>query len=532
MMFRRALLLKLLIAGSAPAVLAQGYLPLSRVVEAPYSVRLHQRGVSMHSAIRPYLWDDIASLPGGDTLRPKALLPFLDRWAGDSVHATFRGGPLLDAELGAPLNEEETLVHRASAGFWSEWVPRKDFAFHLDAQVWDESLPHYLDTLVEATHVSLGEGYAMGDGSYTHYDWNAYADWKASKYFRFTLGRGRHFFGEGYRSLFLSDGTTSYPYFKITTTAWHIKYVNLFTMLNDVRGADGDPAHFDRKFASFHYLSWNVSKRFNLAFFESIIWQDNDPDYPRGFDINYLDPVVVFRPLEFAQGSADNALLGAAINFKAGKNTLLYFQAMLDEFILGEVRAGRGWVGNKQGVQLGLSAHEAFKVPGLFMRLEWDYVRPFTYTHSDTRQNYAHFGQPLAHPYGSNFNEILAQVQYRRDRWTYALHMSNTILGSDTGLYSAGNNIFRPESDRDLSPANKNYGYYVGDDIAVNLFYADFSASWLVDPNTGMNVEAGYTFRSRVPKQGDNEITNFFRVGISTRFRERYRDQEVRYVLP
>ncbi len=34
------------------------------------------------------------------------------------------------------------------------------------------------------------------------------------KYINFTLGRGKNFFGEGYRSFFLSDNAYSYPYFK------------------------------------------------------------------------------------------------------------------------------------------------------------------------------------------------------------------------------------------------------------------------------------------------------------------------------
>ena len=525
------------VAGLLAGAQAQGYLPLSRTVEAPYATRLHELGSTVHSSIRPYLREEIEALPGADTLPPKAVLPFLDRWAGVGVGSKLRGGLLLDAELGAPLEEKESTTYRAGGGFWADWSPHRTVSVHGDVQAWSESFPEYLDTLVKATQVSLGEGYVDGTGPYTHYDWNAHVDWKASKYFRFTLGRGRNFIGEGHRSMFLSDNTTSYPYFKINTTAWHIRYMNLFTVMNDVRGAGGDPSKFLRKYASFHYLSWNASKRFNFGIFESIIWQDNDPDYPRGFDINYLNPVIVYRPQEYAQGSADNALLGLAVNVKAGKRTTFYGQLMLDEFLLREVRTGKGWFGNKQAFQLGVMAHDAFKVPGLFMRFEFDYVRPFMYTHSDTRQNYAHAGQPLAHPYGGNCHETIAQVQYRRDRWTYATHISVALLGSDTGIYSSGNNIFRPESDRwYISPEEndedrKAFGYYVGHDSPVSIFYTDVSAAWMIDPNTGMSVEAGYTFRSRVPEHGDNEITHFFRIGISTHLRDRYRDQEVRYVL-
>jgi hypothetical protein len=183
-----------------------------------------------------------------------------------------------------------------------------------------------------------------------------------------------------------------------------------------------------------------------------------------------------------------------------------------------------------------VSAFDAFKVKGLFTRLEFNYVRPFTYTHSDTHQNYSHFGEPLAHPYGSNFQELIAQVEYRKNRWIGRLHMSTAMLGSDTGLYSSGNNIFRTERERFevdgvVDASLKNYGHYVGDVVPVRIFYCEVGGAWLVDPHTGMSIEASYTFRSRVPEGAENEISHIFRVGISTHFRDRYKDQEVRYML-
>ena len=44
-------------------------------------------------------------------------------------------------------------------------------------------------------------------------------------------GFGKHFWGEGYRSFFLSDNATSYPYFKFTANFWRIKYVYLYSVL-------------------------------------------------------------------------------------------------------------------------------------------------------------------------------------------------------------------------------------------------------------------------------------------------------------
>jgi hypothetical protein len=40
------------------------------------------------------------------------------------------------------------------------------------------------------------------------------------------------------------------------------------------------------KFMANHYLSWNVSNRLNLGFFESVIWTNTNN---RGFDASFVN---------------------------------------------------------------------------------------------------------------------------------------------------------------------------------------------------------------------------------------------------
>jgi hypothetical protein len=520
---------------TAALVAAQpAWLPLSREVELPYAVKLYEHGSTEHTAIRPYRRDAVKDLPGVDSLRPYAAFKTLDRWAGVRNGRRFRWGPLVDASLGTEAGSSAALFHKAGAGFWMDADVRDDLSFHLNAQGWDQRFPSYLDTLVRATQVAPGEGYAFGDGpSFQHYDINGHVSWDPGKYFNFTVGRGRNFFGEGHRSLMLSDESYSYPYMRITTSVWRIKYVNLFTAMNDIRGAGGDPSNFQRKFTSMHYLSWNVSKRVNVALFEAIVWSSGDDKYPRGFDINYLNPIIFLRPVEFSIGSPDNALLGVGFNVKVGNRTLLYSQLVLDEFLLGEVRGGTGWYANKQAVQLGAVAREALGIKGLVLRGEWNYVRPFMYTHSDTEQNYSHFGQPLAHPFGSNLQEVIGHADRTVGRWHYGLRTSMAWMGSDDE-YSYGNNIFRPESERPRTPEGviRDRGYRVGLRQQVNLFHGEVRAGYLLDPSTGTRLEATYMYRDRKVQGGEARTDHVFRLGVVCHFRERHPEQEVRYVLP
>jgi hypothetical protein len=510
----------------------QGLLPLSRTVDAPFTALMHKSNVAAHSAIRPYFRSDAAALPGADSLWQPAWKPWMARITdpGKRLH----GGPVLDALAGTSFGEKDLLKYRAGAGAWAEWNASKRWTLGADLEGWMETFPNYMDSTVLSSAVVPGEGWAQhtGDG-YTHFDWNAYADYKAGDYFHFTLGKGRNFIGEGYRSLFLSDEAYSYPYFRITTTAWHIRYVNLFAWMDDIRGAGGDPTRFAKKFSSMHYLSWNISKRVNAGVFEAIMWQDNDPKYPRGFDLSYINPVIFYRPVEFGLGSPDNALLGFALNVKAGKQTMLYTQVILDEFLLSHVRAGDGWYGNKQGVQAGAVAHDAFGRKGLMLRGELDYVRPFIYTHTDTRQNYAHYNQPLAHPYGSGFLELLAQGEWRQGRWVVGNVFSYAVMGRDTTagtLGSFGNNIFLPESDRPTraNGQKRDFGYFIGEPQRSIVAQNEFRAGWLLQPRTGMMLELAWTFRSETADAKLDQRTNYIRAGISTGLHDRHPFQAVR----
>jgi hypothetical protein len=527
----------LLLVGAllSDVVLAQaGWMPLSREVEQPYATSLQQFGSDHHTAIRPYRLRDVRALPDVDSLRPAAALGALDRWAGVDGDRKFRWGPLADASVGFDGRGEDPLRHTLGGGFWTDVDVNDKLSFHLDAQAWGQRFAGYLDTLVRATQVTPGLGYAHGTGpDVVHYDINGHVSWDPGKYFNLTMGRGRNFFGEGHRSLMLSSEAYSYPYLRITTTVWKVKYVNLFTRMSDIRDADGVPSRFRGKYTSMHYLSWNVGKRFNLALFEAVVWQQGDSAYPRGFDINYVNPIIFYRPVEFDIGSPDNALLGGAINVKVGRHTLLYSQLMLDELLMSNVRARNGWFGNKQSLQLGVVAREAFGVPGLVLRGEWNYVRPFMYSHSDTRQNYAHHGQALAHPYGSNVNELVAHADRWQGRWHVGLRMSMAWMGADS-VDSYGNNIFRPERDR---PRNENgalvnFGYRMGDYTPLSLFHGEVRGGLLLDPHTGTRLEFSYMYRQRTLGTEAATMDHFLRLGLVCHFRDRHPEQEVRYVIP
>lgn len=78
-------------------------------------------------------------------------------------------------------------------------------------------------------------------------------------------------------------------FFKLNTTFWKLKYTNTWMSLRDVRDDVVNSGSYRTKYIANHYLSWNATKRLNIGFFESVMWEN---DNGRGFDINYLNPVI------------------------------------------------------------------------------------------------------------------------------------------------------------------------------------------------------------------------------------------------
>ena len=112
-----------------------------------------------------------------------------------------------------------------------------------------------------------------------------------NKFMDVQLGYGRNFVGDGYRSLFLTDGVTPYPYFKINTSFWKIKYTNTYMWLKDTRDAVTVDGTYASKYVAMHYLSWNISKKFNLGLFESVVWANQNN---RGFDFDDVKILPIF----------------------------------------------------------------------------------------------------------------------------------------------------------------------------------------------------------------------------------------------
>ena len=337
-----------------------------------------------------------------------------------------------------------------------------------------------------------------------------------NQFFDLQLGYGRNFLGDGYRSLLMSDGASPYPYFKVNTTFWKIKYTNTYMWMKDVRPEVTVDRTYATKFVASHYLSWNVTKKFNLGLFESVVWSNQND---RGFDMSFVNPIIFYRAVEFSSSSrSGNALLGLTGKYKWNNQVNFYGQFLLDEFSLSDVKAGdKSWK-NKFGYQLGFKYYNAFSVKNLLLQAEYNHVRPYVYAHSEALTNYGHNNQSLGHQWGGNFKEFIGIARYNYKRYFADAKITFGKRGLDFTASGAnsnyGANIYRDYEEERYADT----GVVIGQGNRATIFIADMQAGYLINPATNLKLFGSLIYRNFNPTTDNltdfKESTTWFSVGV------------------
>lgn len=429
--------------------------------------------------------------------------------------------PLFDAEVGQDVLTNKFLKN-ISGGTHLKLNINNDFTFAGNIIGGTLQQPFYIDTTFANLKISpeFGQTYGNQKNGYSFIDYTGYLSYspKNNPYFNLQAGRGKHFIGDGYRSVLLSDFAPAYPFFRVNATIWHFQYNVWYTWMNDPIQAGGIKKNFTNKYGAFHYLSYNILKELNIGLFENVIWRGTDTNQVRTFDPAYLNPIVFYRPQEYSVGSPDNSFLGININAKIFKTAKLYAQLGLDEFFLKEIRARKGWWANKQAWQLGAKYINAFKVKGLSVQLEYNQVRPYTYSHGVVAQNYAHYGYALAHPLGANFLEYLGIINYRKNRTQIQIKGIYAIMGKDSTT-NLGSNIYLSYVTRPFE-----YGHKTGQGIKTNYMQSDIKFTYFLIPDMNLRIEIGYIQQTIINTKGYELQNPYIYFGLKTSFWNTYRD--------
>jgi len=379
--------------------------------------------------------------------------------------------------------------------------------------------PGYLDDYIFTHTVTPGQGYGKTLQSNRQMkDWmygSANLSYTVNTHLTVTLAYDKHFVGDGYRSVLLSDVSSNYSALKLTGEWGNVQYMSLWSYMLDPmhpRSLDSAARAGDNwKWGSFQYVDWNVNNRFSVGLFQSLVWGNPKAAGRRSSDFNSYHPTVIQRPGELINTPSDSRIrIGLNSKYKVLKNMAAYGQFLLDGL------SGKNWA-----AQAGLRGFDLFGIEHLNFLVEYNTAAPYTYAESDPVDNYSNYGQPLAHPWGANFRELVGMLNYSYQRFDLSFQSNWGQFGTDPDPFtSVGGDIFQryPSAREDL-------GGRIGQGVRNNLLYADGRIGYLLNPTYNLRIEAGAVYRRHgIPAEGKHHQTGMLTLGIRSSFRNLYYD--------
>ena len=490
-------------------------IPFTHHYYARFDGNMNGLGTNSHTAVKPFLYADVAPYYDFEAEK-QALVKGSDGWWSRKLwdeHLVqiqgkdfwFTLDPVFDLQLGKDTESDYSTTYNNTRGFYLQGGLGKKFNFSASVFESQGRFADYYNNYAYSLRTDSdpaivpGRGVAKNfkDGGFDYPVAEGYLSYAPADFINIQFGHGKNFIGDGYRSLLQSDVASPYPYIKLNTKFWKIKYTNTWTSLRDVRSEVTEDGAFKTKYIANHYLSYNVSKRLNIGLFESVMWaNDND----RGFDLNYLNPIIFYRAIEFETGQdAGNAILGASAKYKWNNKINLYGQFILDEFALDDITGGNKSWRNKFGYQLGVKYYDAFDVDHLLLQVEYNQVRPYTYSHNTIVLNYGHNNQPMAHLWGANFRELVLIGRYDYRRWFADAKFIFGTRGFDFNTaedsFSYGGDIYRNYNDRPFDN-----GVKIGQGNKVKTFNAELQGGYVINPVSHLKLFTNISYRNFNPE--------------------------------
>lgn len=504
----------------------------------PYSYQFYQKlnadaystKSREHTALKPYFVNDSLLKHSYDSLINYGLDNKQHSWGYRKLfyehlieiknpNSTFYADLLPDLSAGRDFQGKLT-TGITSLGLQVGGTVSNKLSYYVSGYQSSAVLPQYISNYINQVGIIPGQAFAKIYRT-NGYDWQyitGAVSFTPSKYLNIIAGRDKTFIGDGYRSELLSDYSSPYLFLKLIGTLGNVKYMFMITDMND-------PANTSqygisrKKFGVFHYLDWNVSNRFSLGFFDNVIgFFTDDNGQKRSFDLNYINPLTFLTPINNSNGNSDKSLLGFTSKYKLTDEITAYGQFALNEFRAVDFFSSNGSFVNKYGWQLGLRGNSLFGIKSFNYLIETNNAKPYTYSARSGIENYANNSEPLAHPWGANFREVVGLLNYSYKRFDFSGEADYGRYGLDINGKNYGKDVFKVYT----SPA-KVYGNYTTQGLTTSMVYLEGKVAYLLNPKYNLRIELGGIVRDERNTQF-NDKAFIITLGLRSSFRTIYTD--------
>lgn len=427
--------------------------------------------------------------------------------------------PVFRFEMGRDLVETSVAnTNQASnnfnaRGFWITADLGKRLSFQTGFYENQAILPLYLYVNAQATGVIPGQGRVKKFGARGFdFAWaHGNVSWAMRPWLNVQFGNGRHFVGNGYRSMLLSDNTFPYPYLKLSAltnnkrlqyTVINAKFQHVTDPVDRLGTGNSSESLFYWKRASFKHVSVNLGPA-QLGLFEATIWRNIDSTGVRPFDAMELNPVIGANTIANGFGGRNKSLVGIDARVRLPHKCFAYGQFAVDD----PARQRTAW-------QVGAQLFDVLR-KDLHLLIEYNVASPFTYASSYSRGSYSHFNQPLAHPLGAGFAETNLIIDYGiKERFWLRAHGSWAQYEADTSTSRvSGTNIFDTREEQGADSLS----------VTTTRGWLDLSFSYRMNPSQNTSLSVGMITRDVNPAQ-DIRNSHYFYICFRTGLFNRYYD--------
>ncbi len=411
-------------------VSAQVYIPLYNEKTIEIEQEIIEQNTNLSTFIKPFDYKIRRELiQYTDTTVKKKKYPWLIRKMFhenllhvDSVQYSIIGNPVFNFSYGKISDNSLPYYHNIRGAYIGGNIGQKIF-FESFVEESQSRWPLYVSDFIHSSHVVPGKGQArrFGKGGFDYALSQGSIAFPINQLIDIYLGTGKHFAGDGYRSVLLSDITNNYPYLHIRFRSkyWNISEIFAVTMSDTIPLTSYGLRV--KRLAHFAIISYIPHRNIEMSLFEGYIFH-----YPNRKKDYYLNPLY-FNPIPLTSitfsDTGVSSLIGINLRINFLKKGVLYHQVGMSNIHYCSPRL------QNMGYQIGVKFYNLFAIRNLFLRAEWNYGGKRYSFSTDSLLNYSHYNQPLGHFLGNNFKELIVQMQYRYNRFILNAQMNRLEYG-------------------------------------------------------------------------------------------------------
>jgi len=400
-------------------------------------------------------------------------------------------------------------------GFEIHGTLGKKLSFYTDFYENQAYFLPYIHEEVETSLVAPGQGAwkPFGDDKLGR-DYNyvtGYLSFTPLKSLNIQAGHSKHFIGSGYRSMLLSDNSMAYPFLKLTFTKDKFQYSVMFT----------EHQNFRTKFYFYHYkkhgsylfLNYFPIKNLEIGFFEAIMWKTtNELTFERKVPLLYYVPMPGIREAVYGLNNNNNILLGLNASYR-----LLKYAEIYSQFALDDVKTKR--YSYQAGFRIFDLFNNKFKKQNLYFQTEYNYAKPYTYTHNYAYSAFTNFNEPLINTLGAGFAERIAILNWQLYGFEIELKYNNILTSTDTTGANFGTNLMQSN----LSASYQSSNSFVGQGNKTTIANLNLSFGYIINPSTNLKIFVEVNKRTFLSEINENELF-FVSFGIKNTLNNIYTD--------